>query len=76
MKITNYYSSKTICFDDIRCGEVFVDDNNPNIYLLKTDYSTEWPAVNLESGVLLPADEFDLEDAHYHLIDAELIIRR
>lgn len=76
MRIANYYSGKPITFNKIRSGDVFIDERDPSVYLLKTNCPTDWPTIDLESGVLLPADKYDDNVARYHILDAELLVHR
>ena len=73
MKINVKNEVRGQLFDDIDCGGVFYSDVDPDVFMLRTDVDV-WPAVNLETGVAYHIDDFNLEDAQYHLVDAEVTI--
>lgn len=73
MKINVKNEVRGQLFDDINCGEVFYSDVDPDRFLMRTDLDN-WVAVDLESGVAYHIDDFNLEDAQYHIVDAEVTI--
>lgn len=60
-------------FEDIGVGEVFYSEADPRMFLLRTDTDT-WVAVDIETGELYHAENFDLTNPQYHIVNAEVII--
>jgi hypothetical protein len=60
-------------FKDIKAGEVFYSEAEPNEFLLRTD-ATDWVAVDIESGILYHSEDFDYDAEQYHVVKAEVSI--
>lgn len=60
-------------FEDIKAGEVFYSEADPRNFLLRTD-SDSWVAVDIETGGLYHRDDFDYDNAQYHIVKAEVTI--
>jgi hypothetical protein len=73
MKVNVTNRIQAYLFEDIEAGEVFYSEADPDNFLLRTD-SDSWVAVDIETGVLYHADDFDHDDAHYHIVKAEVTI--
>lgn len=73
MKINVKRPVQGYLFDDIDTGEVFYSEANPEKFLLRTDHDV-WVAVDLESGILFHDEDFDHNNAQYHIVQAEVNI--
>lgn len=73
MKINLKHPVQGYLFDDIETGEVFYSEADPEMFLLRTD-ADGWVAVNLETGILYHRDDFNHDDAQYHIVNAEVTI--
>lgn len=73
MKINVKTEAQGRLFEDIECGEVFYDKVDPDRFLLRTDLDT-WVAIDLETGVAYHIDDFNRDDAQYHIVKAEVTI--
>ena len=73
MKVTVNNNHKKMRLDDLECGRAFTSEAEPTVYMMRTD-SDNWPAVDIESGILYHVDDFDLEEAQYYYVDAETTI--
>lgn len=74
MKIVVENKTRMELFENIECGEVFRCKDYPNELLLRTD-SDSWVAVDLESGVLLHKEDFDLDEELYYIVDAKVHVK-
>lgn len=73
MTINLKRTANAYLFEDIEAGEVFYSEPDPNNFLLRTD-SDSWVAVDIETGVLYHIDDFNHDDAQYHIVQAEATI--
>ena len=73
MKVNVQNMEHGYLFDDIEDGEVFYSEADPRRFLLRTD-SDSWVAVDIETGVLFHREDFDDDNAQYHIVKAEVNI--
>ena len=73
MKINVKREMRGYLFEDIEAGEVFYSDANPEMFLVRTGHD-KWVAVDLKSGVIYHVDDFDHDNAQYHIVKAEVNI--
>lgn len=73
MKVNVKRPVQSYLFEDIEAGEVFHSETDPDSFLLRTDVD-DWVAVDLKTGVLYHLQDFNLEDAQYHIVQAEVAI--
>ena len=73
MKVNVKNTAQSYLFEDIEAGEVFYSDPNSENFLLRTDSDT-WVAVDIETGILFHIEDFNLNDAQYHIVKAEVTI--
>lgn len=71
IKIEKQYTGSL--FKDIKAGEVFYDEHDPDTFLMRTD-SDIWAAVDIEMGALYSLGDFDLDEKQYHIVKAEVVI--
>ena len=77
MKINVKYAMQGYLFEDIKAGEVFYSEVDPYCYLLRTDNTdnhSSWAAVDIESGVMYDYDDFNHDNAQYHIVEAEVTL--
>ena len=60
-------------FQDIGFGEVFYEESTPSFVLMRTDRH-DWVAVDIETGALYYAEDFDRDKPLYHIVKAEVTI--
>lgn len=60
-------------FKDIKEGEVFYGEDEPGLFLMRTD-GDDVVAVNIETGTLYYYYELDSDNPQYHVINAEVIL--
>lgn len=60
-------------FDDIEAGEVFYNEAEPRQFLLRIA-DDSWVAVDIETGELYHREDFDHDNAQYHIVQAEVTI--
>jgi hypothetical protein len=73
MKVNVKREMQGYLFEDIEAGEVFYSEADPNSFLLRTD-ADDWVAVDLKTGVLCHLHDFNLDNAQYHIVHAEVNI--
>ena len=73
MKVVAKHTPIAYVFEDIESGEVFHSALDPDRFLLRTDHDS-WVAVDLESGVLYHKADFNLDEAIYTVVDAQVAI--
>ncbi len=66
-------NTKGCLFADICAGDVFYSETDPTMFLLRTD-DDGWAAVDIETGVLYHFEDFNHDDAQYHIVEAEVTI--
>jgi len=73
MKVNVKRETEGCLFEDIKAGEVFYSEVNPADFHLRTD-SDSWVAVDIATGILYHADDFDHDSEQYHIVKAEVNI--
>ena len=73
MKVVTKHTPIPYVFEDIESGEVFHSAFDPDRFLLRTD-NDSWVAVDLENGTLYHKEDFNLDEAIYTVVDAQVAI--